>query len=151
MDRYAVSHFSHDALRHDLKTQFAHDSRATAVRLSRVAEFEERKLFLDEAQPSMHSYCLDVLHLCEGTASRYIYASRAARRFPVLLDAVADGRLHLTAVGMLSKYLTSGNVDELVEAATHKSKAQIEQLIADRFPRPDLPERLEAIPAPPAL
>jgi hypothetical protein len=50
---------------------------------------------------------------------------------------------------MLSKYLTSGNVDELVAAATHKSKAQIEELIAERFPQPDLPELLQALGPPP--
>jgi 5-methylcytosine-specific restriction endonuclease McrA len=145
MDPYETSHFSNDALRHDLEARVAHDCRSTAVLLSRVGEFDERKLYLEEAHPSMFSYCLHELHFCEGTASRRIYAARAARRFPLLFDAVADGRLHLTAVVMLSKYLTSGNLDELVAAATHRSKAEIEQLIADRFPRPDLPERLGSV------
>jgi hypothetical protein len=67
----------------------------------------------------------------------------------VLFDAMADGRLHLTAVLMLARRLTSGNVDDLVAAATHKSKAEIEQLIAERFPQPDLPEMLQAIGPPP--
>ncbi len=150
MDPFATSHFSHAALRHDLKTLVARDCAATAVLLSRIAEFEERQLFLPDGYPSMFAYCIGELHFCEGTASRRIYAARAARRFPVLLLAVAEGRLHLTGVVMLARYLTSGNVDELVTAATHKSKAEIEQLIAHRFPQPALPERLQAIaPAPP--
>jgi len=99
----------------------------------------------------MYSYCIQELHYCEGTASRRIYAARAARRFPLLFDAVADGRLHVTAVVMLSKYLTSGNVYGLVAAATHKSKTEIERLIAERFPQPDLPEVLQAIDPPPWL
>src|SRR5262249_54855593 len=100
-----------------------------------------------------HAYCIEQLHWCEGTASRRIFAAHAGRRFPVLFDAIADGRLHLTAVLMLSRYLTSGNVDELVAAATHKSKAEIERLIAERFPRPDRPEVLQVIasPGPPTL
>jgi hypothetical protein len=148
MDPYATSHFSNDALRRDLKTRVANDCKSTAVLLSRIGEFDERRLYLEDGYASMHSYCVRELHFCEGTASWRIYAARAARRFPVLYDAVADGRLHLTAVVMLSRYLTSGNVDELVAAATHRSKAEIERLIADRFPRPDLPERLAAIPPP---
>jgi len=148
MDPFATSHFSHDALLHDLKTLDGQDRRTAAVQLSRIAEFQKRGLFLREGYPSMHAYCVHGLHWCEGTASRRIYAARAARRFPVLFDAVADGRLHLTAVLMLAKHLTSGNVDELVAAATHKSKTEIEQLIADRFPQPDLPEVLQTI-APP--
>jgi hypothetical protein len=150
MDLFATSHFSHDALLRDLKTLDGQDRRTAAVLLSRVAEVEERRLFLREGYPSMYAYCIQGLHWCEGTASRRIHAARAARRFPVLFDAVADGRLHVSGVLMLSKYLTSGNVDELLAAATHKSKAEIEQLIADRFPQSDLPEVLQAITPPPA-
>ena len=149
MDAFAVSHFSHDALLHELKTLDRLDRKTTAVLLSRVAEVQERVLFLREGYPSMHAYCIEGLHWCEGTASRRIYAARAARRFPVLFDAIADGRLHVTAVVMLSKHLSSGNVDEVVAAATRKSKAEIEQLIADRFPQPDLPQVLQAIAPPP--
>ena len=150
MDPFATSHFSHDALLHDLNTIDGRDRMTTAVLLSRVAEVEERRLFLREGYASMQAYCVEQLHWCEGTASRRVYAAHAARRFPVLYVAIADGRLHLTAVLMLAKYLTSGNVDDLVAAATHKSKAGIERLIAERFPRPDLPEILRAVPAPPA-
>ena len=148
MDPFATSHFSHDALLHDLKTNDGQNRMSVAVILSRVVEVEDRRLYLREGYPSMHAFCVEELHWCEGTASRRIYAAHAARRFPVLYVAIADGRLHLTAVLMLVKYLTSGNVDELVVAATHKSKAGIERLIAERFPRPDLPEILRAVPAP---
>ena len=149
MDRFATSHFSHDALIHDLKTIDGGDRMTTAVLLSRVGEVDERRLYLREGHPSMHAYCVEELHWCEGTASRRIYAAHAARRFPLLYVAIADGRLHLTAVVMLAKHLTSGNVDDLVAAATHKSRAAIERLIAERFPRPDVPEILRPIPAPP--
>ena len=112
MDPYATSHISNAALRHEVRTGAANDCKSTAVLLSRLGEFDARKLYREEGYPSMHSYCVQELHFCEGTASWRIYAARAARRFPVLFDAVADGRLHLTAVVMLRKYLTSGNVDD---------------------------------------
>jgi 5-methylcytosine-specific restriction endonuclease McrA len=35
-----------------------------------------------------------------------------------------------------------------VEAATHKTREEIQLMLARRFPRPDLPERLEPAPAP---
>jgi len=148
MDPFATSHFSHDALLHDLKTNDGRNNLSTAIVLSRVAEVDERRLYLREGYSSMHAFCVEELHWCEGTASRRIYAAHAAHRFPVLYDAVADGRLHLTAVLMLAKYFTSGNIDELVAAATHRSKAAIERLIAERFPRPDVPPILRPIPAP---
>src|SRR6185369_11049280 len=43
------------------------------------------------------------------------------------------------------------NADELLAAATHKTRAEIEWLLAERFPRPDLPERIAAPPPEPAL
>jgi hypothetical protein len=151
MDPFAVSHFSNDALRHDLKTRVASDCRSTAVLLTRIAEFDERTLFLPEGYPSMFTYCLHELHFSEDATYRYINAARTARRFPGVLVALADGRLHLRAVLMLACHLTSGNADELVAAATHKTRAEIEQFLARRFPRPDLPERLRPIPAPPPI
>jgi hypothetical protein len=149
MDPFATSHISHDTLLQDLRTLDERDRKATALLLSRVAEVQKRRLFLREGYPSMHAYCIHGLHWCEGTASRRIYGGRTARRFPILFDAIADGRLHLTGVLMLAKHMTSGNVAELVAAATHKSKAEIQQLIAERFPQPDLPEMLQALAPPP--
>ena len=145
MDPFATSHISHDTLLQDLRTLDERDRKATALLLSRVAEVQKRRLFLREGYPSMHAYCIHGLHWCEGTASRRIYGGRTARRFPILFDAIADGRLHLTGVLMLAKHMTSGNVAELVAAATHKSKAEIQQLIAERFPQPDLHEMLQAL------
>jgi hypothetical protein len=63
---------------------------------------------------------------------------------------VADGRLHLTAVRLLAPYLTPKNADELLAAATHRRRSEIEQLLAQRFP----PLRaaastVRAIPSPP--
>jgi hypothetical protein len=148
MDPFATSHFSNDGLRHDLKTGIASDCMSLAVRLTRIAEFDDRKLYLQDGYPSIYAYCIRELHFSVGAAYKRINAARIARRFPAVLMAVADGRLHLSAVVTLATHLTSGNVDELLAAATHKTRAEIEQLLARRFPRPDLPERLQAIPSP---
>ena len=150
MDPYATSHFSNRALRVELKASDGGECKATAVMLSRLGEFDERKLFLEDAYPSMHAYCVGELNYTTEKASKRIYAARSARRFPVLFDAVADGRLNLSGVVMLAKYLRPGNVDGLLAAATRKTNDEIAQLIAERFPRPDLPERLGVIAPPPA-
>jgi 5-methylcytosine-specific restriction endonuclease McrA len=52
---------------------------------------------------------------------------------------VADGRLHLSAVVALAPHLTPETGDELLAAATLKSRAAIELLLAQRFPKPDVP------------
>ncbi len=149
MDPFATSHFSNDGLRHDLKTRVANDCRSLAILLTRIAEFDERKLHLQDGYASMYAYLIRELHFSAGAAYKRINAARTALRFPAVLMAVADGRVHLSAVVTLATHLTSGNVDELLAAATHKTRAEIEHLLAQRFPRPDLPERLQAIPSAP--
>jgi hypothetical protein len=99
----------------------------------------------------MFVYCVQVLHMSEDVAFKRIRAARAARQFPAIFEAVADGRLHLSAVVVLTPYLTPENADELLAAATHRTRAEIEWLLAERFPRPDLPERVEMPSLEPAL
>jgi hypothetical protein len=84
--------------------------------------------------------------MSEDVAYKRICAARAARRFPAIFDALADGRLHVSAVVMLAPHLTPGMADDLLAAAAHKSKAAIERLLAERFPRPDLPTVIQTIP-----
>lgn len=48
------------------------------------------------------------------------------RLFPEILEALEDGRLHLSAVVLLSPHLTTATVTELIAAATHKNKTEIE-------------------------
>ena len=47
---------------------------------------------------SLFVYCRDALGMSEGEAYNRIEVARAARRFPVVLDMLSDGRVHLTAV-----------------------------------------------------
>ena len=124
-------------------------SRATdAAVLAYLAEVDARGLYLPSACASMHVYCVRVLHMSEDAAFKRITAARIARRFPLIFAAVADGRLHLSAVVMLAPHLTDQNAGERVAAASHRSKRELELLIAAWAPRPDVAERLEALPAP---
>ena len=147
MRNYSLSHVSDAALARDLAAAAARDRAATANLLANIAEFDARKLYVPAAHPSMFSYCVGELRLSEDAAYKRIQAARAARKFPAIFEAVADGRLHLTAIVMLGPWLTPENAGELLAAATHKCKPEIELLLATRFPQPDLPARVEAISA----
>jgi hypothetical protein len=150
MSKYSLTHIPDVALARDLVAAAARDRASTAHLLAHVAEFDARKLYRPAAHPSMYSYCVGVLHFSEDAAYKRIQAARAARKFPALFEAVADGRLHLTALVLMAPRLTPENVTGLVAAASHKTKAALELLLAVRFPRQDLPERIQALPpAPP--
>jgi hypothetical protein len=122
-------------LLHGLHSLVARDRATTAALLAHLAEVEARGLHVAQGYASLFVYCVEPLGFSEDVAWKRIQAARAARRFPMLFNALADGRLHLTAVGLLAPYLEPGNVDELVRAATHARKAAIERFLSRRFPR----------------
>jgi hypothetical protein len=119
---------------------------ATARLVAHLAEFDARKLHLAAGFPSLFAYCCAVLHLSEpGTASR-IVAARAARRFPLILDPLEGASVSLTTVRLLAPHLTKENHGELLAAATHKRKSEVEELIARRFPRADVVSSVRKVP-----
>jgi 5-methylcytosine-specific restriction endonuclease McrA len=120
--------------------------RVEADIVAHIAEVDERRLHAREAFPSMFAYCTDVLHLSEAEAYLRIAAARASRDHPVLLAMLADGRLHLTAIAKLAPHLTPANRDALLVRATHRSKRQIEEQIAEIAPRPDVPATVRKLP-----
>jgi len=64
----------------------------------------------------------------------------------VLLEMLRDGRLHLRAIAMLAPLLTAENRDSLLRRAIHKSKREIEELVAELAPRPDVVSRIRKLP-----
>ena len=110
-------------------------------------EVDSRKLYAGQGCSSLFTYCVQRLHFSEHAAYLRIEAARAARRFPVILDRLADGSLHLTAVSLLAPHLTAANHIELLDSARHKSKREVEQLIARVRPQPDVPAIVRKLPA----
>ncbi len=145
MKSYSLFHLADHVLLHDLKAIVARHRTTTAELLVHIAEVDERRLYLPAAYPSMYLYCVNELHMSEDSALKRIQAARAARKFPGIFDAVAEGRLHLSAVVLLAPHLTAENADELLTAAEHKTKAEIALLLAERFPRPDVPTTVQAV------
>jgi hypothetical protein len=94
----------------------------------------------------MFAYCTERLHLSEAEAYRRITVARAARKHEVLLAMLRDGRLHLTGIAMLAPLVTRDNRDALLARATHRSKRQIQELVAELSPRPDVPSVMRKLP-----
>lgn len=148
MHAYTLSHLADHVLLADLSALVAADRQTTAKLLAHIAEVDARGLYLPAACSSMFAYCLRVLHFSEDTAYKRIRAARSARRFPRIFDLIADGRLHLTAVVLLAPHLTDDNIDEVLASAIHRSKADIEILVARLATQPDLPAAILPLPAP---
>ena len=117
----------------------------TARLLVRLAAVEERELYADAGHATMWDYCLGELGMSDDAAGRRLWAARKCREFPALFDALADGRIALTAVHTLATYLRPETVDELIAAATGRSKSELKDWLACRFPRPAVPTRIEPV------
>jgi hypothetical protein len=106
------------------------------------------RLYVSKACADMYAYSTEVMHMSESTAWRRIRVARAASEFRVLLPMVAEGKLHLSAVALPAPHLTRGNVSSRLADATHRSKAEVELILARRFPKRDLPESVRALSHP---
>jgi hypothetical protein len=94
----------------------------------------------------MFAYCTEVLHFSEAAAYHRIQAARAARAYPLVLEYLRRGELHLSGVKLLAPHLTPENHVELLERARHQSKRAIEAWLADRAPKPDAASLVRRLP-----
>jgi hypothetical protein len=145
MNSYSLFHVTDTALLRGLDALDTRNATTTAELLAHLAEVDSRRLYAPAGYPSMFAYCVEARHYSEGAAFRRIRAARRARRFPEIFAAVARERVHLTAVVLLAPYLSRENVRELLEAAAHKSRKEIQRLLAERFPQPDVPTQVRTI------
>jgi hypothetical protein len=140
------SHLSDGALIAEV-TRCARDERhATAQLIVHLAELDARHLYLGEGHSSLFTYCRDALGLSDDAAYNRVEAARACRLFPRILDQLVDGSLTVTSVRLLARHLAAENHRDLLAAASHRSKREVEELIARRFPKPDTPSSVRKVP-----
>ncbi|HVR71634.1 MAG TPA: HNH endonuclease [Vicinamibacteria bacterium] len=122
-----------------LKSLAGRERDATAQIVAHLAEMDTRDVHLREGYSSLYTYCRDVLRLSEWEAYNRIEVARAARRFPMILDLLTEGAIHLTGVRLLAPHLTPANHRDVLESARGKSKSEVEEIVARLSPRPDVP------------
>ncbi len=114
--------------------------------VAHIGEIDARRLYARFGVSSMFGYCTQILHLSEHEAYLRITAARAARSHPMLLDMLRDGRLHLATVARLAGHLTAENCDAVLARAVHRSKREVEELVAELSPRADAPAAMRKLP-----
>ena len=118
----------------------------TASMIAYIGEIDRRKLYLEDAYPSMFALCTKHFGMSEAIAGKRIRAGRAACRFPCILDMVRRGEIHLSGIHQLSGYLTEKNYKALLRRAKHRSMREIDELIAEIAPRPDPGSMMRPLP-----
>ena len=121
----------------------------TADLVAHLVALELRpSLYAAQGFGTLFAYCTEGLHLSEDAAWNRVEAARACRDFPVVLDLLASGSLTLTAVRTLRKHLTKKNHEAVLARAKHQKKTQIEVLVAELAPKPDVVASVRKVPVP---
>ncbi len=142
----SVARLSNTELVARVKHLTARERQEMASLIAHLAELDRRRLYFAEGCSSMFTYCTQVLHLSEHAAYGRIEAARAARRFPLLLERLGEGSVNLTTVGLLTAHLTPENHRQLLDTTRHKSKRQVEELVAELRPEPPVPGSVRRLP-----
>src|SRR5690242_2582104 len=113
MSRYSLEHLEDDSLLDGLHALVQADRTTTADLLAHIGEVARRRLYARMGYPSMQAYCVRVLGLSEDAASKRVQVARKGWVLPVIYEAIADGRVHLTGMRLLVPFIDEENAEEL--------------------------------------
>jgi hypothetical protein len=144
-----ASHLSdHDLLAHLVRLASA-EREASAELVAHLAALDLRpSVYAALGYGSLFDYCTGALRLSEDAACSRIAVARACRRLPAILDALASGDVSLTSVRLLAPHLTPENHRDVLARACSRRRPEIEALVAELAPRPDVPTSVRKLPAP---
>jgi len=150
MNVNSIRDLSDEQLLIDVEAAAADERDATVRMIGLLSEVDARRLYLQLGYSSLFVYCTKCLHLSEHAAYGRIEAARAARKFPLVLDRLADGSITLTTICLLSNHLTVDNHQHLLDAALHKSRREVEEEVAAIRPMPAIASAIRKLPQPKA-
>ena len=123
--------------------------RETAAELvAHLAALEMRpSLYAAQGYGSLFDYCTQALRLSEDAACTRIRAARTCRSFPMVLELLSSGAVSLTTVRLLQPHLTAENHQAVLARAANKPRAEINALVAELAPQPDVPASVRKLPS----
>jgi hypothetical protein len=114
---FNVKNLSDREVLEQLKKSLAEERHYMARVLTLIAEVDRRKLYAQFAASSCFVFVTKYLALSEGAAYKRIHVGRAAIKYPIILNLVAQGKLHLSGLCVLTPKLTEQNHLELLTKA----------------------------------
>jgi hypothetical protein len=111
-----------------------------------LAEVDARRLYREQAYSCLFEYCVRALRMSESEAYLRIFAARCSRRYPILIELLEAGELNLTSIKLIGPHLTQANHLRVLDRVRGKSKREVEQLVAELAPQPDVAASLRRLP-----
>ncbi len=106
---------------------------AMADFLVALADFDEKRLYLEVGHASLFAFLNRELGLSKGAAFFRNTAARLVRRYPEIVEPLRDGRLCLTSLAHLAKVLTPENKAEMLPRFFQRSKSEAKEIVARSF------------------
>jgi hypothetical protein len=147
-DRYRLGGLGDDQLLAALSGLVRRENDSLSELLAHLAELDRRELCVALGYSSLFAYCTEALGFCKSSAGRRIAAARVCRDYPEAFTGVANGQLSLSVLCALRPHLSAENARELFAACSRKSYEQVEELLAARFPKPEVRDLIRRLPAP---
>jgi hypothetical protein len=135
-----------DALLSEVERLVKADRALGATLLVHLGEVDARKLYLARGYSSMFEYCRSALGMSEAEAYLRMRAADVGRRFPLVLERFGSGGVHLSAIKLLAPHLKQENHAQLLDRVRGMTKREIEVLVAELAPKPDVPARMRKLP-----
>ena len=115
--------------------------------MAHIAEVARRNLFLKEGFSCLFKYCQLRLGLSESESFHRMTAAAIARKYPVVFSLIEQRKIHLSGLCKLRDFLTRANHEELLREACGKTKQQVEELLAARFPARRVKDSMRRLPS----
>jgi hypothetical protein len=141
----SLAHLSDSELLSNTRSLVDRSNQVLAALLAHLAEVEARGLHRTRACASLYTYCIYELRFSEDGAARRAGAAKLVKRFPLLLDAIANGELHLTGLLMLGPHLTPENILDVLARAKFRTKKELTKLVRQLHPLPLVPDSVEPL------
>jgi len=121
---------------------------ASARKITGMLSVGERASIQRAGQDSHFVDALAARILLDAAAAEGTRLASAGAAPVVEPDSLADGSVTLTTVCLIASHFTSDNHRQLLDAARHKSKGDVEQQVAALRPAPDVPSVVRKCPRP---
>ena len=112
------------------------ERQSVACVIAHIAEISRRRGELERGYPNLFEYCLRRLNLSEGSVALRIQVANVARRFPRVLEALAEGKISLSVAGRLAPHLSEENIERLLGDSAGMTKRAVEEYLVGLRARP---------------
>jgi hypothetical protein len=135
-----------DSWLQNLKSNLSTERKVLVSFLKQLCEVDDKKLYAEKSYPSLFAFCTQELGLAESCAYKRIRTARLSKKYPIILEMITSGEIHMSTVTLLSSVITDENHQNLLNESKGKSKRDVELLVAKAMLKEDVPDSIRKLP-----